>query len=34
MMLGRYHPDRRVAKDARNRTAARADRVPARTASN
>ena len=23
MMLGRYHPDRRVAKDTRNRTAAR-----------
>ena len=37
-VLGRYHPDRRIAKDARraarvaarNRTVARADRVPAR----
>ncbi len=39
-VLGRYHPDRRVAKlarraareAARNRPPARADRVPARTA--
>jgi hypothetical protein len=39
-VLGRYHPDRRVAKEARraaravarNRPAARADRVPARAA--
>ena len=38
MVLGRYHPDRRIAKDAqraargavRNQMAARADRVPAR----
>jgi hypothetical protein len=40
-VLGRYHPDRRIAKDARhaartagrNRTAGRAGRVPAHRAS-